>query len=238
MTSTSPPGAYRPTRPSPIARLREFVSLFTRLWNTPRRLGDPHAANAGPRGAVLVIPSLLRGDRQTRGLRAELLRNGYTAFGWELGPDLGPTRKLMAGAEARLLALTDAYGPISLVGLSMGGLFCRWLAFRHPDRVRQVITVCSPFRSALDSFWLPLRPLLKIWPMPGLAVLAAALERPLPVPGSYLYSRRDGVVAWESCIDVRYPQDCFAIDGVHVTIASDPSVRRIILERLGRQLGT
>jgi hypothetical protein len=235
MTSaSSSAAAYRPTRPPPIARLREFVSLFTRLLNTPSRLGDPHAANAGPRGAVLVIPTLLRGDRQTRGLRAELLRNGYIAYGWELGPNLGPTRKLMAGAEARFRALSDAHGPISLIGLSMGGLFCRWLAFRHPDRVRQVITVCSPFRSALDSFWLPLRPLLKIWPMPGLAVLAAALERKLPVPGSYLYTRRDGIVAWESCIDARHPEDCFAIDGVHVTIASDPSVRRIILERLGR----
>jgi hypothetical protein len=237
MTSTLPSGAYRPTRPPLIARLREFVWLFTRLWDTPDRLGDPLATNVASRGAVLVIPALLRGDRQTKGLRAELLRNGYAAFGWELGPDLGPTRRLMAGAEARFLALTDAHGPISLIGLSMGGLFCRWLAFRHPARVRQVITVCSPFRSALDSFWLPLRPLLKIWPIPGLAVLAAALERPLPVPGSYLYTPRDGIVAWESCIDIRYPEDCFAIDGVHVTIANDPSVRTIILERLGRCLG-
>jgi pimeloyl-ACP methyl ester carboxylesterase len=237
MTSTSPSGAYRPTRPPLIARLREFVSLFTRLWDTRGGPGDPLAAHIDPRGAVLVIPALLRGDRQTRGLRAELLRNGYAAFGWELGPGLGPMRRLMAGAEARFLALTDAHGPINLIGLSMGGLFCRWLAFRHPDRVRQVITVCSPFRSALDSFWLPLRPLLKIRPIPGLAVLAAALERPLPVPGSYLYTRRDGIVAWESCIDVRYPEDCFEIDGVHVTIGSDPSVRTIILERLGRRLG-
>jgi pimeloyl-ACP methyl ester carboxylesterase len=115
-------------------------------------------------------------------------------------------------------------------------LFCRWLAFRHPDRVRQVITVCTPFRAALDSFWLPLRPLLKIWPMPGLAAMAAALEQPLPVPGTYLYSRRDGIVAGESCMDVRYPQDCFVIDGTHVTIAVDPSVRAIVLERLRRRL--
>lgn len=100
-----------------------------------------------------------------------------------------------------------------------------------------MITVCSPFRATLDSFWLPLRPPLKIWPMPGLAAMAAELEQPLPVPGSYLYSKRDGIVAWESCLDVRYPQDCFEIDGTHVTIAVDPSVRGIVLERLGRRLG-
>jgi hypothetical protein len=84
---------------------------------------------------------------------------------------------------------------------------------------------------------LPLRRLLTVWPIPGLAAMAEELERPLPVPGSYLYSRRDGIVAWEGCIDVRCPQDCFAIDGTHVTIASDLSVRAIVLARLRRPLG-
>jgi pimeloyl-ACP methyl ester carboxylesterase len=219
-----------------MARLREFFSLLTRHEGAPRVVGEPSGGNNGSRGAVLVIPPLLRGDGQTKGLRAELGRNGYAAFGWELGPDWGPTARLMAGAEARFLTLTDTYGPINLIGLSMGGLFCRWLAFRHPERVRQVITVCSPFRAALDSFWLPLRPLLRIWPIPGIEAMAAKLEQPLPVPGSYLYSRRDGIVAWESCLDARCPQDCFAIAGTHVTIAVDPSVRAIVLERLGRRL--
>ena len=142
----------------------------------------------------------------------------------------------MAGVEAKLIALSDIYGPVNLVGLSMGGLFSRWLAFRHPARVRQVITVCSPFRAPLDSFWLPLRPLLAVWPIPGLEAMAQELEQPLPVPGTYLYTKRDGIVAWESCIDRRAPLDCFAIDGTHVTIASDPSVRAIVLERLARPL--
>jgi pimeloyl-ACP methyl ester carboxylesterase len=152
MTSTPTAAVYRPIRPPVMARLREFFSLLTRHEGAPRVVGEPSGGNNGSRGAVLVIPPLLRGDGQTKGLRAELGRNGYAAFGWELGPDWGPTARLMAGAEARFLTLTDTYGPINLIGLSMGGLFCRWLAFRHPERVRQVITVCSPFRAALDSF--------------------------------------------------------------------------------------
>ncbi len=223
---------YRPVRPPLVARLREFRSLLTRAaWDRGAAVGAQ-----GDRGAVLVIPALLRGDGQTIGLRAELAANGYAAFGWDLGADLGPTPALMAGAEARLLELSKVHGPVNLVGLSMGGLFCRWLAFRHPDRVRQVITVCSPFRAAIDSFWLPLRPLLKVWPIPGLSAIAKELEGPLPVPGTYLYSKDDGIVAWESCLDRRFPEDCFAIEGTHVTIATDPSVRAIVLERLARRL--
>ena len=222
---------YRPSRPPLLATLREFLSLFVRDERAPQTSVVPPFQ---PRGAVLVLPALLRGDRQTRALRAALASHGYAAFGWELGVDFGPTPKLMAGVEARLIALSDSHGPISLIGLSMGGLFCRWLAFRHPDRVRQVITVCSPFRSALDSFWLPLHPAMKFWRMPGLAAMAEQLEQPLPVPGACLYSRHDGIVAWESCLDPQSPQDCFAIEGSHVTIAADPSVRAIILEQLGR----
>ena len=234
LQQTSSPSPYRPTRPSPGATLREFLWLFARAKQALQAENEPATGGEGSLGAVLVIPALLGGDWQTRGLRAALSRAGYAAFGWELGTDWGPTPELMDGVEARLLALAAAHGPVNLVGLSMGGLFCRWLAIRHPDRVRQVITVCSPFRAPLDSFWLPLRPALKIWPAPGLAATAEALQRPLPVPGAYLYSERDGIVAWESCRDPRCPKNCFAIDGPHVMIANDPSVRAIVLEQLGR----
>ena len=123
-----------------------------------------------------------------------------------------------------------------MIGLSMGGLFSRWLAFRHPNRVGQVITVYSPFRSAIDNFLLPLRPLLKVWPPPNLVAMAAELEQPLPVPGTFLFSRKDGIVAPDSCRDSRYPDDCFPIKGGHVTIGRDPSGMTIVLQRLDRKV--
>ncbi len=228
-------GGYQPVRPSPLATLREVGAFVRYRFQTVElEAAAAGAAAAGPRGAVLVIPTLLRGDRQTRLLRAALRRAGYRAFGWGLGTDFGPTPELIAGAEARLLALSDAYGPVSLVGLSMGGLFCRWLALRHPERVRQVVTVCSPYRAPLDSFFLPLQFAVGAWPLPNLRAMAAELETDLPVPGTYIYSRQDGVVASASCCDPKRPEDCFAIDSPHVAIASDPAVRAIVLARLGR----
>ncbi len=232
----SAPLLYRPTRPPPRATAREFLLLFPRVADalrTPRR----SAAGDGSRGAVLVIPALFCGDWQTKGLRASLSAADYASFGWDLGTDWGPTPGLIDGVQARLLALAAVHGPVSLIGLSMGGLFCRWLALRHADRVLQVITVCSPFRAPLDSFYLPLRRAAKLWPIPGLTEMAEEIEQPLPVPGTYIYSRNDGIVAWQSCLDPRFPGDCFAIEGPHVTIANDPSVRAIVLDRLGRRLG-
>ncbi len=223
------PARYRPLRPPLRATLREFAALIVRA---PAR-GRPAAGEAAPqRGAVLVLPTLLRSDWQTRGLRAAIAQRGYAAFGWGMGHNWGPTRHLMAGAEARLLELSNAYGPVSLVGLSMGGLFCRWLAASHPARVRQVVTVCSPFRNPFDSFFLPLRPLLRIWPVRNLTALAAALEHKLPVPEANLYSPCDGLVAWQSCYDPARPQDGAAIDTPHVLIATDPAVQAAVLDRL------
>lgn len=228
----SPEQPYKPLRPPPLATAREFVLLIPRARAFWRMRQEPAGGRTGARGAVLVVPTLFRGDGQTARLRAAISRAGYACFGWDLGVDWGPTPGLIRGMEARLLALAEAHGPVSLVGLSMGGLFCRWLALRHPQLVRQVITVCSPFRAPMDSFWLPLRPALKIWPVPGLEGLAEDLQRPLPVPCASLFSKRDGIVAWASCFDPARPEECFEVRSSHVMIATDPSVTAIVLERL------
>jgi hypothetical protein len=192
--------------------------------------GPGPEAVSGP--ATLVVPPLLRGDDFTQVLRNGLTSAGQAAFGWGLGPDYGPTEKLLAGAEARLAALFADRGPVSLVGLSMGGLFCRLLALRRPGQVRQVVTVCTPFRAPLDSFLLPLGPVLSLWPVPALEALAREVQQPLPVPSLCLYSREDGIVAADSCYDPARPQDAAGIDCAHVAIATDPVVRMLVLERL------
>ena len=228
------PAGYKPNRPSALATLRE-VWAFTR--RPPYRSAAAQMPMDEPsKGAVLVIPTLLRDDVQTSAMRGGLLQDGYAAFGWMLGRNMGPTARLLQGSQARLIALSDAHGPVNLVGLSMGGLFCRWLAFQHPERVRQVITVCSPFRAPLDSFFLPLRPALKLWRVPNLEAMGDDLDQPLPVPGTAIYSRTDGIVASESCRDRWHPDDCIALDTHHVTIATNPEVLAIIRDRLARPL--
>ena len=142
----------------------------------------------------------------------------------------------MEGVATRLDALHRAHGPVNVVGISMGGLFCRWLAQTNPAAVRQVVTICTPFRSPLDSFFLPLRPALPLWRGIDLQALATSIEEPLPVPGTFVYTTSDGTVAWQSCYDPRYPGDCFEVTGPHVTMATNPAVLAILLRRLPRLL--
>ncbi len=181
--------------------------------------------------SVLVLPGIGRGDRQTARFRAALDKAGFRSAGWGLGVNIGPTRSLLAGAAARLKAVAAVHGRVSIVGFSMGGLFARWLALEHPECVRSVVTVCSPFRNPLESLWLPLPPLTFLWP--DAPSLAARIAGPLPVPSTCLYTRRDGIVAWRNCFDPCAPQDSFEIQGAHVTMAIDQQVLSIVAARLG-----
>ena len=226
---------YRPVRPPLSARWSEWSAL---LRPSPRCQGEATsddavrqaAAAAGP---VLVLPGLARGDSQTFRLRRHLAKLGFDARGWGLGVDIGPTRQVLERLERFLCKTANADGPANLVGLSMGGLFARWMAQRHPSLVRQVVTVCSPFRSPLDSFFLPLRQFTPLWPCDVTAFVDTVGRSP-PVPSTCLYTVTDGTVAWSSCLDPDAPADCFEFTGVHVTMASNPAVWSLLVERLAR----
>ncbi len=192
-----------------------------------------------PRGdgrPLLVLPVIGRGDLHAAPTRAAFDQLGYRTFGWELGTNVGPTPQLLAGTERRLIALHAEHGPVTIAGFSMGGIFARLLAHLHPEKVRQVATICSPFREPLDSAFLPLRPFLRAWRTPNLLEVARKVAQPLEVPGTFIFSRNDGIVAWRSCVEPAQPEDCFEIPGLHVTINRDPVVLAILARRFGRKI--
>jgi pimeloyl-ACP methyl ester carboxylesterase len=207
-----------------LARPSPFPAIDARELLAYER-GDGHA--------VLVLPASLRSDRQTAQLRAFLAGLGYAAFGWDLGVNLGPTATVVPRLCGRLAALCAQHGTVSLVGFSMGGLFARLLATRHPARVRRVITVCSPIHEPARSVWIPLEPFLGLWPAVDLRALAAEIDAPLRVPSTCIYSRDDGIVRWSHCRDMRNrPEDNIEVTGCHVTMPHNAEVIRILARRL------
>jgi len=217
--------SFRRTAAEAIAFLRPHRALLVDP-DLPRGKGQP----------VLVLPVLGRGDDHAAPTRAALEQLGYRVFGWGLGTNVGPTPGILAGLERRLLALHAEHGTVIIAGFSLGGVFARLLAHLHPDKVTQVATVCSPFRDPLSSAFLPLRPFLRAWRTPNLLELAHRAEQTLPVPGTFIFSRNDGIVAWRSCIEPSQPKDCFEIPGVHVTIHRDADVLAILARRFAREL--
>jgi pimeloyl-ACP methyl ester carboxylesterase len=163
------------------------------LWRAPR--GDGHP--------VLVLPGWLASDRSTRPLRWFLRDRGYHAHGWKLGRNLGPKPDVVAGLGDRFHALRKRHGrKLSLIGWSLGGIYARELGRRFPDDVRQVITLASPFRDPSATSVARLR---RPAPDPRLRERHEHIVPPPPVPTTSIYSRSDGIVAWQSCLEDEGP---------------------------------
>ncbi len=214
----------------------EFVSLVPSLPFLSRApCGDGHP--------VLVMPGWLAGDASTRALRWFLRDRGYHAHAWRLGLNRGPTPEVVAGLGERLHSLYARHGrKVSLVGWSLGGIYARELARRLPDMVRQVITLASPFR---DPNATSVQRLYRLGiirqprtPDPDAEVLRR-LRSPLTVPTSALYSKTDGICAWQSCVDEPGPtRENIAIRASHCGIGHHPAALLVIADRLAQPEGT
>lgn len=170
----------------------------------PRGHGEP----------VLVLPGLAASDTSTTPLRSVLQALGHRPHRWRLGRNPGPTRQVLDGLVARLESLTARYEqPVRIVGWSLGGAFGRGLARRHPDLVRQVITLGSPIRSIEREYG---------WDPP-------------PVPLTNVYSKRDAVVPWlESCDEPGPRRENIEIDSSHLGLGHHPAAVVVVADRLAQ----
>ena len=212
----------------PYRRLWREVASF--CFDYPKA-PDPHDFPSGEGHVVLVVPGFLTSDAFTAPLRRFLKSCGYRVFGWGLNVNFGPTPRLVAGLERRFQECRAlAGGPISVIGISLGGLFARNLAFEHPDDIRQVITLVSPYRLPTAS---TIEPLVRICaPFFSSEVDIARLATPLPVPSTAVYTREDGLVAWETCRSDEPKGLSVEVAGKHVTICRNPATLRTVGRRL------
>ena len=205
------------------------------LGTPPPRVGDGHA--------VLVLPGLGAGDWSTLRLRRALDRAGFLASAWGQGLNRGPEGDFdewLAPLEEKVLALhRDTGRKVSLVGWSLGGIYARELAKRLPQQVRQVITLGTPFAgvaasNAQAAFRLLNRGRSQL--TPG---LQARLRQDPPVPATALYSRTDGVVAWQSCMLRESPraENIEVSCASHCGMGAHPQVLRIVVDRLAQPDG-
>jgi hypothetical protein len=102
-----------------------------------------------------------------------------------------------------------------------------------------VITLATPFRdiSATHAARLvPIRPGGR--PLHLAHELRAALRRALPVPSTSIYSRTDGIVAWQSCVEEPGPErESVEVASSHTGMGFHPDVLKVIADRLAQPQG-
>jgi pimeloyl-ACP methyl ester carboxylesterase len=187
---------------------------------------------------VLVLPGLLADDGSTWTLRRILRELGYRVHGWRLGRNLGPTAATVTGLQDRLLDLRSRYhAEVSVIGWSLGGIYARTLARETPAAVRQVITLGSPIRLADASQSRARRAFDRFAHLhvaPRELPLESGLDE-LPVPATSIYSRCDGIVAWQACLDLPSERaENIAVVGSHLGFGHHPAVIWAVADRLAQ----
>lgn len=199
-------------------------------WSWPALLRAP----AGDGRPILVLPGLGTGDVTTTVLRRTLRRLGYRVHGWGLGTNIGPSGKILSGMPERLRAIAESEGPVTLIGWSLGGIFARRLAREHPELVRQVFTLGSPFRLA-DHGQSNARRVYELFGRWHAEQLPLPLEpdgAPLPVPSVAIYSRLDGIVPWQLCRDPAPSAQNIEVLGSHLGLGTNLAVLWALADRL------
>ncbi len=183
---------------------------------------------------VLLLPGFLAPDRSLQSLARVLRRLGYRTYRSGLNPNPGPTPSTVHWLRRRVPdVLARTRGPISLIGQSLGGIYAREIARWYPSQVRMVITLGSPFRDPDHTRARRISEALRRWWAPEGRRSGGSLSRPLPVPTTSIYSRTDGIVPWQACLERRGPRrENIEVDTSHFGMSLHPSVIRIVADRL------
>jgi hypothetical protein len=197
-----------------------------------------------PRGdghPVLVLPGLVTSDRSTAPLRSFLKGRGYPTYGWNLGRNYGPLPGIENKMLDRVKELADKHGSkVSIVGWSLGGIYARQLAKMLPDEVRTVLTLGSPFNGDPRS--------TNAWRLyeftSGHKVddrerhMGGAISDSPPVPTTAIYSRSDGICAWQTCVENDLPHtESIEVEASHCGLGHHPAVVYAIADRLAQPEG-
>lgn len=191
-------------------------------------------APTGDGGPVLVLPGLGTSDLTTITLRRTLRALGHRTYGWGLGTNIGPSEKILRGMPRRLREIADAHGPVTLIGWSLGGIYARRLAREHPDLVRRVITLGSPFglTDHAQSNARRVYRLFERWHVEPLTLPLESEDDPMPVPSVAIYSRLDGVVPWQLCRDPDPRAENIEVLGSHLGLGNNLAVLWALADRL------
>jgi pimeloyl-ACP methyl ester carboxylesterase len=208
------------------------------MWEFGASLAALPILQSAPRGdghSVLIFPGLVATDLSTQPLRRYLQGQGYEPHAWGLGRNLGPRPGVLDACRERIRTLRRKSGrKVSLIGWSLGGVYAREMAKDSPGDVRCVITLGTPFRGSPRA--------TNAWRVYEFAsgetvdtINREEIERPPPVPTTSIFSRTDGVVAWQCSVE----REARAVENIeveasHIGLGVHPAVLYAVADRLAQ----
>lgn len=202
--------------------------LRTGVDELPR--GDEHP--------VLLLPGLATNDQSTIFIRRRLKQLGYRAVHWRLGWNTRFDEERVENLKKEIDHMYDEWQmPVSVIGISLGGIYARFIANYAPSKVRQIITLGSPFagQEPIVTYGSYLYDMLnrdhKAREL--LEKYGGMFRVDPPVPSTSIYSKTDGVVHWKYSLQKPGPmRQNIEVDCGHISLACNSQVISIIADRL------
>ncbi|HEX6246978.1 MAG TPA: alpha/beta fold hydrolase [Nocardioidaceae bacterium] len=251
-----PPGYAGPQGLRAIARESSVLVEGARLVGRAtgdriRRRRTPYASLTPLRSVdpVVLVPGFMAGDSTLLPMARHLRKLGYRTYRSTMHANVGCTQEAAYALERRIEAIAiRRERKVTIVGHSLGGLLARAIAVRRPDLVDAIITMGSPMLApgaihpvlALDLAVVIALRRAGLGSMMGedctsgdcarLSWDEARRELDPSVGFTSVFSRRDGVVDWRSCLDPA--AETVEVTTSHVGMAVDPVVLDVVVARL------
>lgn len=237
-------GAARAPAGTPAWSLFGVELIRASLEYARMQMMDTTSLPPGDGHPVVVFPGLAADRRSIAPLVSFCTRLGYTTYDWGRGFNTGPQGDVHAYIDdlARHIGeLVSAHRErVSLVGWSLGGLYAREVAKILGRRVRQVVTIGTPLTGTVEqnnASWVyrlvnGRAPLLD-------EELMTRLGTAPDVPTTSIFSRSDGVVAWQTSIQDETGEhiENIEVEGSHFGLGWNPEVLAVLADRLSQVPG-
>ena len=212
--------------------------------------GVPH----GQQSPVMLVPGFMSGDIIMLEMQRWLRRIGYDAhlsgIVWNTDCPDQTAQQLIH----RIKSIHKKTGEkVSLVGHSLGGMLSKYIVQAEPELVDRVITLGSPFASLVKAhpsvvgIWEKLKNsrsgLIGRNLKPSCATgyctcgFVESMIQPEAVqpPQFAIYSRKDGVADWRSCME-EDPSANTEVNCTHIGMIVHPEVYRVVANRLAQKI--
>jgi pimeloyl-ACP methyl ester carboxylesterase len=222
----------------PPSRLALLGEARVALEWAAMRVSLPLLRRSAPRGdggPVLVAPGFAADDSWTASLRRFLRSIGYDARGWGLGRNHGRVPALIPLLVEQTRSVAEEAGrPVRLVGWSLGGYLVREVARERPGLVDRLVSLGAPVVGGPKYTASAPMYAKKGYDLDSIEEGVDEREAvPIRVPVDAIYSRSDGIVAWQACVDRRNPDvRHHEVRSSHLGLVASPSVYRLVAELL------
>ena len=238
---------FQPSRPSLLDALGEFrVSLEASVyWLGALTYPWPHVKPLDSK-VVMLIPGFMAGDVTLAPLANFCRWLGHHAVYAGIWSNSECPRDTMRKLNSRLAETHEKFEqPVVVIGQSLGGVYAREIAREQPEKVERTISLGSPLRQPRKAANLAVQAVAR-----SMAALRGKADgclsescqcglilnddSPAEVPATHVYSRTDGVVQWQSCVDLSGSPtvENVEVTGSHVGMGLNADVYRVVADRL------